>query len=796
MAIRTFNSVGGFSVGELATTVIDSTGIGSFTSIKTDHLYYANGNAWDLQEAAGSNGFIQFNVSNNFAATANLTFVTSTDYANSLDAFRVIGNISSNNISASNSISAIGNITTNGNFSAQGNVSIGGNVSITGNMSVGTITGNLIGNVTGNFAGNATGNFAGNFSGNITGGATISAPGSDKEIIFNDGNTIEAASGFKYFKADSSVEVTGNIKVGAVAHIVGNATFDSTLDVTGAATLSSLSATTGLFSSTLGVTGAANLSSTLNVTGAANLSSTLGVTGAVSLANTLGVTGVSTLANAVITTDASVGNTLTTKNLTITGTVTGDLNPTVNYGGNLGNATHAWKDLWLSGSTINLGSQTLSSNVNGTTLSGITAMTTAVITGVNTTADASTGALVVAGGVGIGGNIYVTGTAKLEHDVLIGKSGAVANANVTGKLQVGGDAAITGNADITGNITITGDLTVGGNTTYVNTTNTSIKDAIIDLGGAGSGGDITGSATGDRGLLLHGSNSVNQFVGWSTGNSEFQMLTATTLPGGVATGSLATLRIDTLRGTHVYGTIETDTQPNVKVMLGLTDTNTGNANVTLGKIATLYASGLKYPTADGAIPASNEVTVLKTDGANTLGFSTIHTDRIANASSMVMVNIDGSTDVTANGVLSFSVIKTGAAVTGDLAVSGVVNVPAVNAPTVNTSKVSIGSTFIYSARLETTTTSATVIATVDSGTCRAVDFFVKGENTNGSKYTVATITAIYYGTNVDYTVHSKLSAGTGSAGSFTVVLSGTDIQLIATPTSTASTIWVTQIRTI
>jgi hypothetical protein len=48
--------------------------------VKTDHLYYSNGQPWDMQEAAGSNTQIQFNDgNNNFGASANLTFDTSTD---------------------------------------------------------------------------------------------------------------------------------------------------------------------------------------------------------------------------------------------------------------------------------------------------------------------------------------------------------------------------------------------------------------------------------------------------------------------------------------------------------------------------------------------------------------------------------------------------------------------------------------------------------------------------------------------------------------------------------------------
>jgi len=44
------------------------------TGVKTDNLYYANGNPWDLDQPAGSNTQLQFNNNGSFGASANLTF--------------------------------------------------------------------------------------------------------------------------------------------------------------------------------------------------------------------------------------------------------------------------------------------------------------------------------------------------------------------------------------------------------------------------------------------------------------------------------------------------------------------------------------------------------------------------------------------------------------------------------------------------------------------------------------------------------------------------------------------------
>ena len=89
MAIKAFNSVAGFSVGETPANIILSNGYittngATFTAniaalgVLTDNLYYANGVPWDLQEPAGANTQIQFNNDQQFGASSGLTFDTDT----------------------------------------------------------------------------------------------------------------------------------------------------------------------------------------------------------------------------------------------------------------------------------------------------------------------------------------------------------------------------------------------------------------------------------------------------------------------------------------------------------------------------------------------------------------------------------------------------------------------------------------------------------------------------------------------------------------------------------------------
>ena len=77
MAIKPFNSVGGFSVGESPANVILANGdiatsnanlsanlyvinTANVGNLRTDNLLYANGNPWDFQEAAGATRRVQY----------------------------------------------------------------------------------------------------------------------------------------------------------------------------------------------------------------------------------------------------------------------------------------------------------------------------------------------------------------------------------------------------------------------------------------------------------------------------------------------------------------------------------------------------------------------------------------------------------------------------------------------------------------------------------------------------------------------------------------------------------------
>ena len=210
MAIKPFNSVGGFSVGESPANVILANGdittsnanisanlyvinTANVGNLRTDNLLYANGNPWDFQEAAGSNTYIQYNMGNDFAASANFT------YDDSLQLLSVLGN-------ANVTKTLIGNVA---NFS--GNLtSLNANL---GNLA----TANYV-----NVATQLNGNVA-NFSGNLT------------SLNANLGNLAEA----NFVNVASNLVVSGKSNLGPIGNVyVTGGTSGQVISTDGAGNLS------------------------------------------------------------------------------------------------------------------------------------------------------------------------------------------------------------------------------------------------------------------------------------------------------------------------------------------------------------------------------------------------------------------------------------------------------------------------------------------------------------------------------------------------------------------------------
>jgi hypothetical protein len=111
-----------------------------------------------------------------------------------------------------------------------------------------------------------------------------------------------------------------------------------------------------------------------------------------------------------------------------------------------------------------------------------------VISATTTSTTVNTGALVVAGGVGIQGSVQgvaatFTGAVTLgsgSSNVVISATTSTTSVS-TGALLVAGGTGIAGNAFVGGNLTIGGNLTVNGTTVTINANNLSVNDSLLYL---------------------------------------------------------------------------------------------------------------------------------------------------------------------------------------------------------------------------------------------------------------------------------------------------------------------------
>jgi hypothetical protein len=126
-------------------------------NVLTDNYLYANGAPVDFQQAAGSNGEIQFNLNNDFGASPNLSWngttntLSATNFSGNgytltaINAANIVGNISGN-ISNANYAAFAGNVVdaAQPNITSVGNLTglnVSGNALITGNL---VVDGNLV----------------------------------------------------------------------------------------------------------------------------------------------------------------------------------------------------------------------------------------------------------------------------------------------------------------------------------------------------------------------------------------------------------------------------------------------------------------------------------------------------------------------------------------------------------------------------------------------------------------------------------------------------------------------------
>jgi len=636
MAIKALNSVAGFSVGEVPANIILANGDitsnnGSFTAnisagnVKTDNLLYANGTPWDLGgNPGGSNTYIQFNDSGEFGGSANFTFNKSTNV------LTVTGNIAGSNINAGNLLTAnyvSGTLTT----AAQPNIT-----------SVGTLTGLVVGNNTANVTFNTSGNgtltatgnisaayFIGNVVGNISGNIVV--PGNNTAVIFNDSGNAGASDAFTFNKSSNLVTITANANVGnlnssgvvsATGNVSGgNLTTGGVVAATG--NVSGGNITTGGQVVATGNVSGGNLTTggVLSVTGNANVGN-LGTAGLVvatgnvtggnlTTGGVLSVTGNANVGNLgtagliVATGNVSGGNIVTlgttdTNNIKISGTVEGNLIPSVSNTYSLGNGTNYWKDLFLSGTTITIGDQTISANAGGISLSNTAFMTSLDVSGNANVGNLGTAGLIVATGNVTGGNVNTGG--------VVAATGNVSGGNIT----TGGVVAATGNVS-GGNITTGGVVTATGNVSGGNLTTGGVVTATGNIvTSANIVTDLIVGKTSGVTITATGSNQNINLVPTGTGTVNVGNFIISNVATPVADYDAATKKYvdDVAQGLNVHDAVAAATPATLASITGGTITyNNGTAGVGANLVTTgsfNLIDGVNVQTAGTRILVKNE----------------------------------------------------------------------------------------------------------------------------------------------------------------------------------------------
>ena len=194
-----------------------------------------------------------------------------------------------------------------------------------------------------------------------------------------------------------------------------------------------------------------------------------------------------------------------------------------------------------------------------------------------------------------------------------------------GAFSIGQAVATSSNvtfADVnaSGDVVITGDLTVNGSTVTNSASNTTIEDALIELGSGN-----TGANSNDLGLILErGSTGDNVFMGWDESSDRVRF--ATTTATGSSSGAL-TLTNANIQAGRLYGNVTGDVVGNADTASAWETARTislggdlsgsvsidGSANATLtatvGSNAVALGSNTTGNYVSGISGTSNEITV-------------------------------------------------------------------------------------------------------------------------------------------------------------------------------------------
>ena len=801
-------------------------------NLRTDNLLYANGLPWDMQEAAGNNNEIQFNINDNFAASANLTYNDSTQQ------FTVLGNGQFNNanlgnIATANFANFASNVTTS---NVTVNLELAGNTAnFSGNVVVPNLTVNLaLSGNTANFSGNV---IAGNFIGALANGnsnVTVYS-NSNVEISINGTANIATFTG-------NSLSVVGNINSTA-GNMLANGNVTANGFLVGANAV---------------ITGEANLSSVLtsNITANGNLTITASGTNK----------NISLVPSGTGVVDVSLKNIIQ---------VAGPINPN-------DAATKEYVDSTAQGLTIHTAVLVTSlTNLNATYANGGSVLTTIAITGNKTIQFSAAHGLSVDDELAwdnsfnniVGDDPYFVFSIPAADTITVkeGYFGAEVTTltngtglSQTAKANTGVGATLT-NAGANAAISIDSIALASTNRVLVQGQTNQFENGVYTVTTVGNGStawvltrateedtysptETTALGYGDYFFVQQGTNNAGSSYVLTTPTGEIlfgltniqfsQFSAAGTFSAGsgiAITGTIISANVDNETTAISSGNIVVKTSANFTTPnLGdatfsslswntLSNGNVSANNLSIGNVANIGSNltvagnvQVTYDIDSNANIYSNnsDVTNFLTVGANITGnnitsnnlITTVNANISSNlvtSNATINLELSGNTanfsgnvilsNLTVNLALSGNTANfTGNVSANNLSLTNIISANIANIAT----KIDLGNTDIGWGTVTTTSISAnqTISAFVVTA-ITGVEFLVKGIDSSGSKYSVSTVQAVTDGANVDFTTFATVNLG-GLTGILSVNIVGSNIALQVTPTSANSTVWTTQYRTI
>ena len=397
------------------------------------------------------------------------------------------------------------------------------------------------------------------------GGATSAAgagASANTQVLYNDTNLIQGDADFTYDETGAGgsglLTVTGNANVG---NLNGTGSVTSSRLISNVATgttpivVSSTTRVTNLNVSNSAVAGSVYTNAQPNITSVGTLTS-LAVTGNVTTGNVSGAAGTFSVVTGSLTT-AAQPNVTSLGNLTLL-RVSGSITPTANIAYDLGNNTNRFRDLYLSGTSIILGAQELTSNATHTAFTNSISATTFLgnVSGnVSGVLSGDAGNVSNVQGANVSGAVAFSTTAN-----------AVAGANVSGAVAFATTANAVAGANVSGAVSFatTANAVAGANV--------SGAVAFATTANAVAGGNVSGA------------------VASATTATTAGTVTTAAQPNITSTGTLTALDVS---GTADIGTVETAVL--TTGASGTTGEITGNWSLSAGsRLTATYADLAEY----------------------------------------------------------------------------------------------------------------------------------------------------------------------------------------------------------